>query len=334
MAGDMESLLLKGDDSSSGESDSEQQQTAPSAALNANLPVAGVPSTRTSAPTGSMSQSEMAQRLKSMYSPASKATSGAVSQSVAPLPKPVTTQPSLTMPIKAQQTTQHHPQQQTQMQQNSSNAATNYRASSTSDVTSQQVLQQQQRGVIHQQSQIPVRQQQQQLKQRPAGGISLQQQAVHVSNSTSLPTDQQHSRPIMHQMQAPSIPHRPTGRLPHQQQNARHVPHGQTQLINAQPIRTQAPVAPSQLLQQNVASRSSGYSSVAPQQQQVQQLSSLDRAVMEKKQKERFLVFTRVLMVRVVTYFCFEDQSFAIADFSNNGVFLEIFGAERSSLAQ
>jgi hypothetical protein len=298
MAGDMESLLLKGDDSSSGESDSEQHQISAPMIANVNrAAVASGPTTLAGVPTGSMSQSEMAQRLKSMYSPASK-SSGGSSQSVVPLPTNVPPQPSLTTPVSAQQALQHQSQQHAPQQQNASAAVATYRPSSTNELAPQQ--QQQQRSVLHQQPQrgeIHVRQQQQQLKQRPVVGIPPQAQSAPVGSSSSLPPEQQHSRSVMHQMQAPTIPHRPVNRIPHQQQNARHIPHAQTQAVNAQSIRTQTSVAPSQSVQQNVAPRSGGYSAIPQQQQQVPQVNTLDRAVMEKKQKERFLVFTRVLMV-------------------------------------
>lgn len=297
----MESILFKGDDSSSGESDTEAPTSAvpqPKPAVTNSRPVTSaglVP--RTDVSTGPMSQSEMAQRLKSMYSPASKAVGGPsnAGQTGAPPQPSVSALPNVAVPATTQQIPQHRPQQQVQQQQKVPNSLPNYRPTSAGE-SAQQQQQQQQRGNIQQQIQRSGSQPQQ-LQQRPGGGITHQQIAPLASN-VQHPSEQQ-TRPRMHQMQAPSIPHRPTNRLPHQQQSVRHVQQGQPQ-GNVPPIRNPPPSAPSQSVQQISVQRSSNYpTNVSQQQQQAQQANTIDRGVMEKKQKERFLVFTRVLMVRI-----------------------------------
>jgi hypothetical protein len=294
MAGDMESILFKGDDSSSGESDTEPQtsstQPKSSVTTSRHVPNTGVPP-RADVATGPMSQSEMAQRLKSMYSPASKAgtSSTGTAQSAVPSQQ-ATSQQNLAAPVLTQQVPQHRPPQQ----QNVQNTASNYRPNSAGESAQ---LQQQQRGSIQQPNQRsgiqPL------LQQRPGGGVPHQQQIAPLVSNVQHPSEQQQSRPRMHPMQAPSIPHRPSNRLPHQQQSVRHVQQSQPQ-GNVPPIRNPTPSAPAQSVIQMPAPRSNSYgTAVTQQQQQVPPASTVDRVVMEKKQKERFLVFTRVLMVRL-----------------------------------
>ena len=306
MAGDMESILFKGDDSSSGESDTEPSQTntgsQPKLPENNSRSVASTgPVPRTDVATGPMSQSEMAQRLKSMYSPASKASGGAsttgVVQTVVPSQQSASSQQALTAPVTAQQVQQHRSQQQVQLQQKVPNTVANYRSNSAGE-SAQLQQQQQQRGSVQLQNQRSGNQPQL-LQQRPSGGITHQQQITPLASNVQHLSEQQQSRPRMHQMQAPTIPHRPSNRLPHQQQSVRHVQQGQPQ-GNVPPIRNPVPSAPTQSVLQMPAPRSNSYSTTASQQQQQQQqqANTVDRVVMEKKQKERFLVFTRVLMVR------------------------------------
>lgn len=288
----MESILFKGDDSSSGESDTEPQtstgstQPKSSGTTSRHVPNTGVPP-RADVSTGPMSQSEMAQRLKSMYSPASKAgtSSTGTAQSAVPSHQATSVQQNLAAPVLTQQVPQHRPPQQ----QNVQNTASNYRPNSAGESA-----QLQQRGSIQQPNQRsgiqPL------LQQRPGGGVPHQQQIAPLVSNVQHPSEQQQSRPRMHQMQAPSIPHRPSNRLPHQQQSVRHAQQSQPQ-GNVPPIRNPTPSAPAQSVTQMPAPRSNSYSTaVAQQQQQVPQASTVDRVVMEKKQKERFLVFTRVLM--------------------------------------
>jgi hypothetical protein len=296
----MESLLLGGDDSSSGESDTEQNGVAaPTTSVSRPATVGNTAVAASSG--GSMSQSEMAQRLKSMYSPASKVTNGAVPQAAAVTsPQVVAAQPHGTVPLMSQQQSQHQTQQGEQPLLNPS-SATNYRPTSSSGSAPQQ----QQRGVIHQQHhQRSSHPHQQQIHRRPSGGMPPQQQSAPVSSIVTHPSEPQHQRPLTKQMQppAPSMQQRPTStRLPHQQQSGRHIPHNQTQTMNAPPNRSLGSNVPGQPVQQVTAPRSSGYGTSGGVQilpQQIQQTSAQDRAVMEKKHKERFLVFTRVLMVR------------------------------------
>ena len=337
MAGDMESILFKGDDSSSGESDTEPQtssvpQPNTSVVNNNNRPVQStgqVP--RPDSSTGPMSQSEMAQRLKSMYSPASKAASGPSSAVQPGLPsmQAVSAQPNMTM--TTQQIPQHRPQQQVPQQpQKVPVGLTSYRPSSAGESAQLQQQQQQQRSGI----QHPLQRggnQPQQLQQRPGGGITHPQQINPLVSSAQHPSDQQ-TRPRMHQMQAPSIPHRPSNRLPHQQQSVRQ---GQPQGTIA-PIRNPPSSLPTQSVQQISMPRSNNYNTNVSQQQhqQSQQANTMDRGVMEKKQKERFLVFTRVLMVRQSglmlqpkKYDCRSGLT------SLYFIFTEIFGNQRSSIA-
>jgi hypothetical protein len=264
----MESILFTGDDSD--ESDTEPQPvTQPSESRQSSEGPGAV----TKVSTGSMSQSEMAQRLKRMYSPASKAGSGSAVQAVVTSPKAVSTQPVPSVPSISQPT--HRLQQQIQQPQKAPSAVASYRPSTSAGESAQH----QQRGAITQQSQRS-NNQQQQLQRRPGSGIPHQQTTP---NSGSMPHPSE--RPVIHQMQAPSIPHRPS---------VRHNPHGQPQSITSS--------TPTHAVQQITTPRLSSHSTTSTssqQQQQSQQISTMDRSVMEKKQKERFLVFTRVLMVRI-----------------------------------
>jgi hypothetical protein len=245
-----------------------------------------------------MSQSEMAQRLKSMYSPASKAAGGTSStgivQAVVPTPQAVATQQTLPVPATTQHIQHHRPQQQVQQQQKAPNAVASYRPTSAGESAQQQ----QQRANVQQVSQR-IGSQPQHIQQRSGGGISHQQQVAPLTSSVQNPSEQQQSRPRVHQMQAPSIPHRPSNRLPQQQQSVRNVQQGQPQ-GSIPPIRNPPPSAPTQSLQQSLAPRSNSYgTNVSQQQQQAQLAKNMDRGMMEKKQKERFLIFTKVLMVRI-----------------------------------
>jgi hypothetical protein len=290
MAGDkMEDLLLGGDDSSSGESDTEPTRGPPVP----NAPAA-VPPVVT-APSSAMSQSEMAQRLKSLYSPASKA-GAAASPMAAPAVPP------------AQKPPQPLPTQQQHLMNNTSRPP----SSSSSSVAQQQQM----RGMMHPQQMAQQQRNssglshpQQQLQQRTgSGGMSLQQQSV--PNMATHPSSEQ-QRSSSHSMQSSSVSsipqqqHRPTSRLPHQQ---RPPQHSMPQAANNNAIPPQSRPQPTGPTQQMTApqrssnlygSTTSGGSSAKqpmPLQQQIP-TSAMDRAVLEKKQKERFLVFTRVLMV-------------------------------------
>ena len=295
----MESILFKGDDSSSGESDSEPQtstsgtntQPKSSGTNSRQVPNNGVVP-RADVSTGPMSQSEMAQRLKSMYSPASKAGTPSAStvQPMVSSQQPASVQHNIATPVLTQQIPQHRPPQHVQHQL-MPNTAVTFRSNSDGESTQLQ----QQRGSIPQQNQLSGVQPPQ-LQQRSGGGISHQQQVAPLVSNIQHPSDQQQSRPRVHQMQAPSIPHRPSNRLA--QQNVRHSQQGQLQ-GNVPPIRNPTPSATAQSVLQMPAPRSNSYGTTVSQQQQIQPASTENRDVMEKKQKERFLVFTRVLMVRL-----------------------------------
>ena len=313
----MESILFKGDDSSSGESDSEPQTTTGTGISRPATSTGLAPRGDVSTTGSSMSQSEISQRLKSMYSPASKAVGGTSTGSTgigsvlaaAPSQQAVSSLQTVTTPAITQQLPQHRPQQQVQQQQKAPNATASYRPAAANEPIPHQ-QQQQQRGIQHQNQRNG--NQPQLVQQRSGGGITHQQQVAPLSGSVQHPAEQQ-SRPRMNQMQAPSIPHRPSNRLPHQQQQnlQRHVQQGQPQ-GNLPLIRNPPPSAPTQSQQQGSAPRSSNYiANVSQQQQQQAQLSKnmdravMDRGVMEKKQKERFLIFTKVLMVRINGTCCY-----------------------------